>query len=502
MSMRQLVAYSLLCALPAAMVFAGNDRSPVTAGQRLAYAAYVTGEGRDEVQAVALDKDGGIWVAGSTSSWREHTAPNWPYQANLQGGRDVFLAKYKTKPDGTAELLFWTYFGGAGDEEVRAMALDDVGRVYLVGSTTSNDFPKAGSGFQREVSGGSDAFLAIFDPRFEDRDSLYYTTLFGGAGAEVATALAVLKDGRVAVVGNSNSTEYSRVADGLQAIQRGSWDAFFFLVDPEKENSLLYATFFGGTSSDFAAGVGVDSKGNYWLAGYTSSVEDFPVTDGAYRTVASSNADLWVAKFDLRKPGLEALDYCTFIGGDGLDVAERMYVDGNDAIWLTGYTLSQDFPVTAGAYQSQPRGFGDAFLMKLDMSKPDIIAYSTLYGGVDGDVANALLVLPGGRAVIAGYSMSPDLPVTSNGVQVRPASEFPDAFVAVINTSVSGREALEYASYYGGIYIDVASAVAVDGVGNVWLGGYTTSNDLRTTDGSWKQSLPAIPAGFLIEISQ
>ncbi len=493
------VLFAFVCAFPSS---AGDDRPPLALGQRLAYAAYVSGEGRDEVTAVAIDKrDGGIWIAGSSSSWREHTAPNQPYQAALQsGGRDGFIGKYKINPDGSAELLYWTWFGGSGDEEINALAVDDVGRVYIVGTTTSTDFPSAGGAFQKELSGGSDAFLAIFDTRFEDRDALYYSTLFGGAGAERATALTVLPDGKVAVVGNSNSTEYDLTSEGLQAIQRGGWDAFFFLVDPAQQNSLLYATFFGGSSSDFATGVGVDSKGNFWISGYASSVEDFPVTENAYRYTPASNADVFVAMFDLRKPGLEALVYCTYLGGDGLDVPARMFIDAKDNIWLAGYTLSQDFPVTENGYQKKQRGFGDAFLMKLDMSKPDIIAYSTLLGGADGDVANALWVLPDGRAIIAGYTMSPDFPVTPDSVQNRPASEFPDAFVAVINTSAGGDAALEYSTYYGGNYIDVASDLAVDAAGNLLMVGYTTSSDLRTTDGSWKQSLPAVPAGIFVKI--
>lgn len=500
------ICFRVVCALITAMCafpsLAGDERPPLALGQRLAYAAYVTGEGRDEVAAVAIDKrDGGIWIAGSSSSWREHTAPNQPYQAALQsGGRDGFIGKYKLLPNGSAELVYWTWFGGSGDEEITAMAVDDVGRVYIVGSTTSSDFPWGGNAFQKELSGGSDAFLAIFDTRFEDRESLYYATLFGGAGAEKATALSVLPDGKVAVVGNSSSTEYDLTAEGLQAIQRGGWDAFFFLVDPAQQNSLLYATFFGGSSSDFATGVGVDSKGNFWMSGYTSSVDDFPVTDDGYRTTPASNADGFVAMFDLRRPGLEALVYCTYFGGDGLDVPARIHIDSKDNIWLAGYTLSQDFPVTANAFQKQQRGFGDAFLMKLDMSKQDIIAYSTLLGGADGDVANALLVLPDGRAIVAGYTLSPDFPATPDSVQNRPASEFPEAFVSVINTNASGAQALEYSTYYGGNYIDVANDLAVDAQGNLLMVGYTTSSDLHTTDGSWKQSLPAIPAGIFIKI--
>jgi len=483
---------------------AGDSLPPLAVGQRLAYAGYLSGAGRDTVQAMARDKDGGIWVAGSSSSWREFTAPNWPFQANLQGGRDAFVAKYRIRPDGSADLLFWTWIGGSGDEDVSAMAVDDVGRVYIVGTTTSSDFPRAGNSFQWELGGSQDAFIAIIDPRFQERDSMYYTSLIGGSGAEVATALAVEPDGKVLIAGYTNSIEYDKFQNGLQPVNRGAWNAFLVRIDPFLQDSLLYGTYFGGTATDFASGVGVDSKGYVWMTGYTTSADTFPVTDGAYQTTAASNADVFLAKFDLRQPGLDALVYCTFLGGSALDVAQKMVIDAQGFIWIGGYTLSFDFPTTPDAYQTAYGGFGDAFLMKIDPSKLNAnpIAYSTYLGGADGDVLYSFQVGADGRVVMAGYTMSPDFPVTAETLQNRLASDFADAFLTVLDPQKPGKAALEYSTYYGGNYTDVATDVLIDAAGYVLLCGYTTSTDLPATDGSVKGNPPAVTSGFLAAIGK
>ena len=129
----------------------------------ISWASYVTGDWSDAVRAVAVDRDGGVWVAGSSSSSLAISGPNQPYQAERKGRADAFLAKLVPEAGGGTRVAFWTWFGGTGDEQVNAMALDSRGRVYLTGSTDSTDLPRAGEAFQNQNGGEKDAFVAIFD---------------------------------------------------------------------------------------------------------------------------------------------------------------------------------------------------------------------------------------------------------------------------------------------------------------------------------------------------
>ncbi|MBI4873014.1 MAG: SBBP repeat-containing protein, partial [Acidobacteria bacterium] len=198
---------------------------------------------------------------------------------------------------------------------------------------------------------------------------------------------------------------------------------------------------------------------------------------------------------------LDGLLYGTYLGGDGLDVAQALKLDGAGGLWLAGYTLSRDFPVTPNAYRTFNAGVSDVFLTRLDLSRlrsREAISYSTYLGGVDTDVLYGLALAPGGRIALAGYTYSADFPRVGSSAS---APMLADAFVALLDPAIPGPGALAYSAVIGGIYIDTATGVAVDASGRILVSGYTNSPDLPVTDGSKKPSPPGATQSFVVQVA-
>ena len=491
------------CVLACAAYPALAEDASAPSAPALAWSSYLGGAAMESAQAIAVAKDGTVWVAGSSSSVVDFPGPNVPFQDAIKGASDIFLARYRPEANGRATLLYWTWIGGTGDESVKAMALDSRGRVYLTGTTTSTDFPMAGNAFSMANAGSEDAFVAIVDPAQAGDYSLAFSSYYGGTAIDRPTALAIEPSGAFVVAGYTNSTDMTAMGSGVQPLNRGGWDAFVIRIDPAQSQSLTYASYLGSTSTDIATSVGVDKKNDIWLAGYTSS-SDFPIAGDAMQSELRSSSDAFLAKIDMTKSGLDAFAYGSYFGGDGSDVPQKMIFDESGALWLAGYTLSTDFPTTANALQRSNRGNADIFVSKFDMTKPaaQMLQYSTLLGGGDGDIPYGFTLLGAGKFAVSGYTYSDNFPLAGSPIQTKRKSGFAEAFVATVDSAATGESALQFSTYFGGNYMDVATDVAADAAGNLYLSGYTTSSDLPVTDGSAKQTEPPFVTGFVTKISK
>src|SRR6185369_5797974 len=205
------------------------------------------------------------------------------------------------------------------------------------------------------------------------------------------------------------------------------------------------------------------------VAGYTRS-GDFPTTPNSFRPFYSGGGDAFLTKLDLNAMTLK---YSTFLGGNREDQATKVLVEPSGHVAVTGYTLSNNFPVTPGALQSTQAGNGDAFLTILDPSAQDFttaLVYSTYFGGSDGDVPYDLRRDAAGKYYLCGYTLSLDFPVKN---ALAPASDFGalDGFVAVIDPSASPLKALVYSSYLTSPGYQVAYGVDVDAQGIIYVTG-------------------------------
>jgi hypothetical protein len=271
--------------------------------------------------------------------------------------------------------------------------------VYVSGWTQSSDLGATAGAFDTSYGGVRDAFVAKFDA---NSSGLVYLTFLGGSDEDWAHSLAVDQAGNAYLAGFTKSRDFPTTAGSLAPNYRdGPSDGFLVKLRPEG-NALVYATFVGGSGEDIVSAVAVDQAGNAYLTGWTES-SDFPKTPGAYDPSLNSNWDAFALKLN---SSASQLVYGTFLGGSyderGLDVA----VDTEGCAYLTGYTMSPDWPTTPNAYDTiYDDGLGDAFITKLDPAG-STLRYSTFLGGSGEDKGRAIAVDTVGCAYVTGMTKS------------------------------------------------------------------------------------------------
>jgi len=468
----------------------------------LDWTSYMSGDRTGYVRSVAIAPDGGIWVAGASATNFDSPGPNDPFQRTPKGSTDVFVAKYRRAQSGQVTLEFWTWIGGSGKDDVNAMTLDSLGRVFLAGSTESTDFPAEGYFHSSTNAGGIDAWAAIVDPNLSGKDSLAFCTTFGGTGLDVANAVAIDSQFRVYIGGYTTSENLPGRSNPAQNSGQGGWEGFVTMFDPTVVTSLRYTTYFGGSSTDVITGLAVDNAGIVWITGHTAS-NNFPVAGDPYRDFAASGVDGFVAGLDFTKPGLDAILYGTYIGGSGADYPKALRVGTDGLLWITGYTYSADLPTNPNSIQRTLAGGVDGFVMGVNprLAKNEFLRYSSYLGGAGTDVPQSVTLLAGGRVAVSGYTSSRNFPTAAGALQRTLNGNSSDAFVTIFNpAAATSAQAVEYSTFIGGALNDVANSIAVDG-NAIYVAGYTNSADFPSTGGG-RNPYPAVNTGFLSRIAR
>jgi uncharacterized repeat protein (TIGR01451 family) len=277
---------------------------------------------------------------------------------------------------------------------------------------------------------------------------LSYSTYLGGTDYDFGYGIAVDSAGCAYITGWSYSVDFP-TKKPLQLGSAGGVDVFVAKLNATG-NALLYSTYVGGSGDDFGTGIAVDSTGAAYVTGYTDST-DFPATAGVIRTVNTGLHDAFV--FKVNAAGT-ALTYSTYLGGTGEDYGTSIAVGSTGAAYVTGYTASTDFPMSA-AYQGTKAGAVNAFVAEINAAGT-ALTYSTYIGGTTEDYATAIALDSAGLAYITGYTNSADYP-TTNAYQSSNAGGW-DAFITAVAADGS---ALPYSTYLGGTGDDFAYAIAV-----------------------------------------
>jgi hypothetical protein len=462
------------------------------------YSGYLGGDQDGAARSVAVDKDANVWVAGYSRAGVPRPSQPGSIQSESAGGRDAFLAKLTRNESGGLTLAYWTLFGGSQNDVANHVVVDADGFVHIAGYTDSADYPLAGTQVQQTHAGETDAFVSVLRPDDPNGQFVWYSALFGGPKKDYANAVAFDTAGAIYIAGYTTSGELPGTQPNFQCCNRGGFEGFLAKINPGLSQSLAYSTFLGGDGTDVITGLAVDAGFNVYVTGYTGT-EDFPVTLPGVRAHPKS-IDLFVVKLDVRRSGLDAILFGATLGGNGLDVAHSMALDSNGHVWIAGYTLSTDLPLTETAYRRAPAGQADAFVLKLDLdaAPQDRVLYGTLLGGAATDIVYSISLLPTGRIALAGYTFSPDFPILDSDAPARPSPGSADAFVTVIDPNLAGANALTFSRVLGGELSDVAHGVASDPAGRLFLAGSTSSVDLSTTDGSTKIAPPGTTQGFVL----
>jgi len=255
------------------------------------------------------------------------------------------------------------------------------------------------------------------------------------------------------------------------------------VVDP----ILSYASFMGGEGTDVASAMAMDAQGNVYLTGSTNSSQ-FPTKAALYPGLKNATNVAFIAKFNPAASGAESLIFSTYLGGDDSDEAFGLALDKNNNIYVTGRTLSNNFPLK-NAFQTSfdqtlncKDSGGNAatcdhsFVTELAANGKSLI-YSSYIGGTNQDEAFAIAVDGGGNAYITGQTFSTDFPTAGSPYQSKIKSA-PDVFLSVV---AAGGTSLSYSTYFGGSKTETPVSIAVTPAGTAYIVGTTRSSDLPTT---------------------
>jgi hypothetical protein len=267
------------------------------------------------------------------------------------------LNAFVTKLDASGSaLVYSTYLNGTNWSRGFGIAVDAAGNAYVSGDTGSPDFPTVNP-FQATIASGSDAFVTKLNA---SGSALLYSTYLGGNGNEGFTKIAVDAAGNAYVAGFTESTNFP-TQNPFQRSLSGTSDGFVSKLDASG-SALAYSTYLGGSSDDvFYVGIAVDTAGSAYVTGVTNSV-DFPLADPLQRR-SGGLSDGFVAKFNASGSGLV---YSTYLGGRDNDAGAGIAVDTAGNAYVTGFTLSRDFPTVNAAQRLCRCAISyDAFVTKI-----------------------------------------------------------------------------------------------------------------------------------------
>jgi len=443
-------------------------------------------------------------------------------------------------------VLSWsTYLGASSSDVALDLDVDASGNAYVVGHTSSVDFPTTGGAFDTTANGGVDVFVTklaadggslvwstyfggslddnfsnggiavdgfgqahiagvtlggglpttagVFQPSFAggsdcyvaklsaDGASLGFSTYLGGNLTDRCRDVAVDATGRTYVTGLTQG--------GTFPVSIGAWDTTFagpteaFVAAFGSAGSLVYSTLLGGSLNEEGYGIAVDDQQRAAVTGDTSS-SDFP-TASAFQAAQIGGFDGFVTKLNATGTGVV---FSTYLGGSSRDRAARIACDGAGDVYVTGETDSSDFPTSSGAFQetAAAAGFTDAFVVKL--SSGGLRLFSSYLGGDGLDRGNGIAVR-GGGALVTGETRSSDFP-TVDPVQASRGGIPSDAFVALFSADGAS---LDFSTYLGGNMAENnadSSGVGVDAAGDVYFAGITGSLDFPTTSGAFQETDP------------
>ncbi|MBI4751427.1 MAG: SBBP repeat-containing protein [Acidobacteria bacterium] len=388
-----------------------------TVSGQLVFSTYFGGNRFDEARGVAIDREGGIYIAGRTTSLVFPTTDQ-AFQKENKGNSEGFVVKLNS---GGSAVEFATLLGGAGRDEIRGMALDAQGNPYVTGFTLSTDFPVKNAFQPRD---GGDSFTDAFVTKLNRTGSeLIYSTYLGGNEDDLGADIAVdQKDGSAVVTGYLNSKNFPLKNPTQTTFSGGLYDVFVTKFSPAGD-ALVFSTYLGATDQERGAAAGVDEFGDVYVTGFTGS-PDFPTTANALQKDLRGVSDIFVTKYSPTGGRI----FSTFFGGAKDEQPFDMAIDARNTIYLVGVTTSPDYPLT-NPIRTEP-GNVDSFVTRLSRTG-DRAIYSTYFGGAQVDNIFGVAADADGNVYVCGQTTSDDLPLV-HPVQMTRAG-VGDAFISKLS---------------------------------------------------------------------
>lgn len=456
------------------------DRSrPLVIDPFLQWSTFMGGTLSDYARDVALGKDGDIYTCGYTAGADFPVSPG-ALQGSSRGNFEVFVSAFSRE----RKQLWSTYYGGTGSEENPQIALAADGTVYVAGSTSSTDLPVSPQAQQPRSGGRYDVFLLALNPQGQRK----WATYLGGSYTDECSDITVSRGGAVYLVGGTYSTNFPVTPNAIQTSNAGDYDMFVAQVSAAGVRQ--WASYIGGWSMDFAAGITVDAKGDMYLTGRTESTNLPAISKGLQTAYGGGSFDAFVLRIDGRT---KKLLWSTYLGGEQEDNAERIDLDGDGNIVVSGHTASKRFPLKGNSAQSRLGGLIDGFIASMDPK--GALRWSTYLGGVEVDKVTGLSVDVHGNLLLAGFTGSKNFPVAGSTFQKEKGGGY-DMFMA----QFSAAGAYLWGTLYGGETHDICYGLGTDADGNAVVVGGTESRGFRTAGNIFQGDLSGLTDAFVLRV--
>ncbi len=453
---------------------------------------------------IETDQTGNVYLSGFTCT------PNFPtslgaYQSNLAGGGlDCFISKFSND---LTTLLASTFLGGSGMETECSIALDEEGNIYVGGYTDSPDFPTTPGAYDEVHNGAYDIFVSKLS---NDMTTLLASTYIGGSSNDGYESnridLVVADSGDLYFVGQSRSVDfpvtpgaYDTSYNGAGFIQSG--DAVVVKMDANL-TTLLASTYLGGSNDEVRVSIALDQNENVFVC--TGTYSNFIPTDAsAYDPDFNGGSDVFISRLS---NDLTTQTASTYLGNVSEEIPHVIEIGEDGNVYIAGYTSSSSFPISPGAYNMIHSGREDGFVSKFDNNLTTLAA-STFFGGNEDDRCQALVVHQNGDVYVTGKTLSPNFPIVpgtydddynGGGVDLHG-----DIFVSRLDNALS---TLQASTFLGGSNDEKSFGIALDDSGNVFVGGFTHSDDYPWTPGAYDSTFhtfnnlrDVIVAKFLLE---
>jgi len=339
--------------------YAGGEDAFVTElsadGASLIYSTYWGGSQDDVGTGIAVDSNSNAYLSGYTDSTNYPVTSGALQTTYGNGAHNGFVVKFKS---GGTQVGYSTYLGGSGDDYIYATAVDSAGDAYVTGATNSTNFPTLNA-FQSKFAGGQcggntftcyDAFVAKLNPA---GSALLFSTYLGGSGSDYGYAIALDRSANAYITGYTTSKNFPTTSGAFGQIYGGGYDVFVTKLN-SSGSTLGYSTYLGGSGTQVAYGIAVDSNGSAYMTGYNYG-GNFPTANA----VQTHNAGIYDAFVSVLNPAGSALVFSTYLGGSLDDFGRGIALDSSGNVYVAGATFSTNFPTTPGSFE--PSYMGDPY---------------------------------------------------------------------------------------------------------------------------------------------
>jgi hypothetical protein len=398
---------------------------------------------------------------------------------NYEYGFEI-LEKYNKNEilviDPIVKLRYSTFLGGIGDDIDPQIAIDIFGNAYMTGKTESLDFPITTGVIKETYNGGvSDTFVTKLN---QNGSKLLYSTFIGGNDRDWGSDIKVDSNFNTYVIGSTWSNDFPTTLGANDTSFNGVFDAFVLKLN-HNGSKLLFSTFIGGSNDDNGQKLIFDDSKSIFITGFTTS-SNFPITPSANDSTYNGLGDIFVLK--LNHNGSKII-YSTYLGGSSSETSYDIEVDFYGNVFVSGYTLSTDFPITNGVYDPTLNGTNDGFVTKLNKTL-SILIFSTYIGGNGLDYCYSIEIDSQENIIVAGNTRSQDFPNTTGSFDPTYNGKM-DVFVLKLNKFGSS---LKFSTFIGSNENDICREIGIDLYDDIFVTGESDSNDFPITPDAYNST--------------